>query len=89
MAFTIGINEKYNSGPKRVHVLSCSIDSASGNIVTGLNVVDFYTVGMISMATAAQTLKKNTGSNSTAIPGTININSGATGDVFYLVCYGR
>lgn len=89
MAFTVSVNHKMNIGNKRVHLISCSVDSPSGNISTGLNVVDHVAICPISMTTAAIVLKKNVGSNSTAINGTINLNAGATGDVFFLTVYGR
>ena len=88
MAFTIG-REISVFGNKKVAILSCSIDSASGNIDTGLSVVDGFSIAPISMATAAPILKKNIGSGATAFNGNININAAASGDVFFLVVYGR
>lgn len=88
MAFTIG-RELVNFGNKRVALLSCSVDSASGNVTTGLKVVDHVSICPISMATAAIVLKKNIGSGATAVMGNININGAATGDVFFLTVYGR
>lgn len=88
MAFTIG-REQAVFGNKRVVILSCSIDSASGNIDTGLSVVDGFANAPVSMATAAINLKRNVGSNSTALPGIINVNSAAIGDVFFLTVFGR
>ena len=89
MAFNVGVNHKMNLGNKRVHLISCSVDSASGNIATGLSVVDHVAISPISMATAAIIMKKNIGSGATAVNGTININGAATGDVFFLTVYGR
>lgn len=88
MAFTIG-REASVMGNKRVSLLSCSVDSASGNIDTGLSVVDHVQLCPISMATAAIIIKKNIGSGATSRPGMININGAASGDVFYLCVYGR
>lgn len=87
MAFTIG-REISVFGNKRVALLSCSVDSASGNIVTGLNRVDAFTIGIVSAATAGMDFKRNVGSGATAIPGNINIDGATSGDVFFLVCYG-
>jgi hypothetical protein len=89
MAFTVGINKKYNMGDQRVHQISCSVDSASGNILTGLKSVEHLHISPISMATASIVLKRNIGSGATSVPGTININGAANGDVFYLTVYGR
>jgi len=88
MAFTIG-RESTTLGNKKVAFLSCSVDSASGNIDTGLGVVDHVSICPISMASAAIVLKKNIGSGATSRPGVININGAASGDVFFLTVYGR
>jgi hypothetical protein len=88
MAFTI-TREASVFGNKKVALLQVSIDSASGNIDTGLGVVDHVSISPISMATAAIAVKKNIGSGATALPGKININGGASGDVFFMTVYGR
>lgn len=87
MAFTIG-REISVFGNKRVAILSCSVDSASGNIETGLKSVHGFSLAPISMATAAIVMKKNIGSGATAVPGLININGAASGDVFFVTVYG-
>jgi translation initiation factor 1 (eIF-1/SUI1) len=89
MAFTVAINNKVNLGNQRVHQISCSVDSASGNVVTGLKVVEHVEISPISMASAAIIVKKNIGSGATAVNGTINFNGMATGDVFFITAYGR
>ncbi len=88
MAFTIG-REISVFGNKRVALLSCSVDSASGNIDTGLSVVDGFSLAPISMNSAGINMKENIGSGATALPGKININGATSGDVFFLVVYGR
>lgn len=88
MAFTIG-REISVFGNKRVALLSCSVDSASGNIDTGLSVVDGFSLAPISMNSAGIKMKENIGSGATALPGKININGATSGDVFFLVVYGR
>lgn len=88
MAFTV--SRTFSSlGNKKVAFISCSVDSASGNVETGLKVVEHVAMCPISMATAAILVKKNVGSNSTALNGMVNINGAVSGDVFYLTCYGR
>lgn len=89
MAFTVAINQKKSEGNQRVHQISCSVDSASGNVVTGLKVVEHVHVTPISMNSAAIIVKRNVGSGATAIPGTVNLNGMTSGDVFYMTCYGR
>lgn len=89
MAFTLAIIDKQVMGAKRLNVISCSVDSASGNVDTGLKVIDFYSITPISMATTAMSTKKNIGSGATSRGGILNINSAASGDVFYVLAYGR
>lgn len=88
MAFTIG-REFTVLGNKRVALLSCSVDSASGNIDTGLSVVDHVAICPVSMATASIVLKRNIGSGATSRAGIINVNGAASGDVFFLTVFGR
>lgn len=88
MAFTIG-REQTVVGNKRVVILSCSVDNASGNVDTGLSVVDGFSMAPVSMGTAAIIMKKNIGSNATARNGIININGAVSGDVFFIIAYGR
>lgn len=88
MAFTIS-REYSVFGNKRVALVSCSVDSASGNIDTGLSIVDHVAIAPVSMATAAIIMKKNIGSGATARNGIVNINGAANGDVFMLTVYGR
>lgn len=88
MAFTIS-REMSVFGDRRVAMISCSVDSASGNIETGLSTIDAVSVAIVSAATAAYTMKRNLGSNSTARPGMLNINSAASGDSFFIIAYGK
>jgi hypothetical protein len=89
MAFTIG-KEFSAFGNKRAVLLSCSVDSSSGNIDTGLAVVDALGgLTPVSMATTAVKLKRNIGSGATSRNGIINLDGSASGDVFFLVVYGR
>jgi len=88
MAFTVN-REQTVFGNKKVVLISCSVDSASGNVDTGLSVIDGVGASLVSAATAAYTLKRNVGSNSTARPGILNINSAAAGDSYFFVVYGR
>lgn len=88
MAFTIS-REQSVFGNKKVVLISCSVDSASGNVDTGLSQIDGFSFAPVSMATCALSLKKNVGSGATSRPGILNVNSGTSGDSFFLVVYGR
>lgn len=88
MAFTIG-KEQTVVGNKRCVLISCSVDTASGNVDTGLSVIDAVSLAPVSMATTSISLKRNVGSGATARNGILNVGSAAAGDVFFLVVYGR
>ena len=89
MAFTIGKVHQTVFGDLRTVVLSCSVDSASGNIDTGLTNVYGMAFAAASMATAGIMLRRNVGSGATARPGIVNINSAANGDAFILTVFGK
>lgn len=89
MAWTNAVIEKTIWGNMRIHVLSCSADSAEANIDTGLSVIYAYALGPSSMATAAISLFKNVLSTGTASNGYIAASAAAANDVFYLTVFGR
>ena len=88
MAFTIN-REHSVVGNKRMVLISCSVDSSSGNVDTGLSIIDGVSMCPVSMATAGINLAKNLGSGATSRPGILNINSAATGDSLFIVVFGR
>lgn len=89
MATSNDIIAKTVFGNKQVRAVSCSVDSASGVIDTGLSVIEWHSVGVVSMTTAGVTFKKNLGSAATVLNGKMNWNSAVSGDVFILTVYGR
>jgi hypothetical protein len=88
MAFTVN-KEQIVVGNKRAVLISCSVDSSSGNVDTGLSIIDGFSFSPVSCATGGVNLKANVGSGATSRPGILNINSFASGDSFFLVVYGR
>lgn len=88
MAFTIS-KEQFSVGNKRGVLITCSVDSASGNVDTGLSIIDGFTFSPVSMATSSITIKRNVGSGATARNGILNINSATSGDSFFVVVFGR
>lgn len=88
MAFTIN-REQVVLGNKRAVLISCSVDSNSGNVDTGLSVIDGFTYAPVSCATGGVNLKANVGSGATARPGILNLNSFSSGDSLFIVVYGR
>lgn len=89
MAFDISTIQKGVFGDLRYEILSCTIDSASGNIQTGLQTVYGMAHAGKSMGTYGLMLARNVGSGATSRPGVINVNSGAQGDVFVLLAVGK
>lgn len=87
MAFTI-TREQSVFGNKKVVLLNVTVDSASGNVDTGLGKVDHISICPISMATGAIVVKKNIGSGATARMGIVNLNGAASGDNFFMTVYG-
>lgn len=88
MAFTLEYTQKTVLGNLRVNIISCSVDSASGNIDTGLSKIYGHSLAPISMTSGAIIMKRNVGSGATALPGILNINGATSGDVFCVVVYG-
>ena len=89
MAYTVGINEKFNEGPHRVHVLSITADAATQNVDSGLDYIRFFHLGIQSASTAAIKVYANSGAGGTALAGQLGISGAASGDVFFVTCYGR
>lgn len=88
MATSYDIIHKTVMGNKRVHIVSMSIDAASGNIDTGMSVIHGIAFAPVSMTTSGIGLRRNIGSGSTARNGILNVGSCVSGDVFNLTVYG-
>lgn len=80
MAYTV-TTEPTVFGNKKVVICRVTADAASGIITPGLGAIDGYTLGPISMASAAPLMK---------ISGaTVVVSAATNGDDFYLTVYGR
>lgn len=88
MAFTV-TRVQTVFGNKRAVLLDVTTDSASGNVSTGLSVIEGVSLAPITMVTAAIGLFANVGSAATAVPGNLNIGSTTSGDHFFLTVFGR
>lgn len=89
MAWTRTIVHKDAFGSKRVHVLELTADSAEATLDSGLGFIDWISVGIQSCGTAAIKIAPNSGSTGTAIAGYLGISGAASGDVFYVTCFGK
>ena len=86
---TVVKNGVFSVGNKKQVNLKVTLGASSGIVETGLSVIDHFVLAPSSMSTALITIKPNLGSQATAINGTISFNSSASGDEFYITCYGR
>jgi len=90
MAWTVAINNKYNDGPFRVHVLSLSADAATFNVVTGLKIIDHFVAGKQSVTAGTnQVIIPNSNSVGTAANGTLGCSGFTSGDELFVSVYGR
>ena len=88
MAFTVA-SEKSVLGNKRVVFLTITADGAEAEIVTGLDVIDAFSVGVQSYSSSSQAIKINEDSSGVAANGTLGISGVASGDEFVVICYGK
>lgn len=86
---TVVKNGNFNVGNKKQVNLLVTLGASSGIVQTGLKVIDQVLVSPVSITTAMLTIGANLGSQSTTIYGTLSLNSGASGDAWYVTCYGR
>jgi len=90
MAWTVAQIDKYNVGPKRVHVLSLTADAATFNVVTGLDIIDHFTRGQVSVTAGTdQVMSVNCGAEGTSIAGVLGASGFTSGDVLFVTVYGR
>jgi len=81
--------DKQVFGNKRLLVLSFNASGAEENIVTGLQYVDHFSVGIKSVATSAYSMQQNVDSSGTASNGSIGASGLAAGDEMFIYAYGR
>ncbi len=89
MAFTQAIITKTGFGNKRVVALAFTADAATSNVETGLSVIEWIGFAPSSMATASAKLYINQKVSGTAAAGFLAISGVASGDRFYVTCYGH
>lgn len=86
---TVVKNGIFSVGNKRQVNLKVTLGAASGVVDTGLIYIDHFVMSPSSMSTALITIKPNLSSSTTAVNGRISFNSSASGDEFYITCYGK
>ena len=89
MAYTTSVRYTTVFGNKRRVATLVTADAVSGVIDSGLSVIEGFSLGPVSMATAAAKFKINELTAATASNGKLHISDVASGDVFQVVCDGR
>lgn len=88
MAFTV-TRYPFNAGAKRGVGMKITADAATQTIETGLKVVEFFNIGKASMGTANVHLAINSNASGVQSNGVLAVTGCASGDLLYVVCYGR
>ena len=86
---SVSFLDKFSIGNKLCHVVSYVASGAEDNLTIGMSYVDHFAVGIVSCATSAYTMKKNEDSSGTASNGNLGVSGVASGDHFYIYCYGK
>lgn len=89
MAYTVTYSKKTVWGDMRVHVLDITADAATQAVDTGMSVVEGWSLGPVTMATAAISILPNALATGTAAAGWIAISAAAANDRFYLTVFGH
>ena len=86
---TVVRNGLFSLGNMRQVNLDVTLAGASGIVDTGLARISHVLACPVSLTTALITIAPNLGSQATAINGRLSINSGASGDRWFITCYGK
>lgn len=90
MAYSSSVAFKGVFGNVRVAVLSCTADAAAGNVSGGGVGYLFYSgIDAISMNSGAPHVRINVLESGTAAVGSVGLSGMTSGDVFYLLNFGR
>jgi len=89
MAFDVATIHKDVHGSSQFRVLSCVADAATQAIDSGLDVLYHVALNQKSMTSGNPRIMPNQGAAGTAIVGTIAVTGVASGDEFFLACWGR
>ena len=69
--------------------MDITADAATQNVDSGLAYINYITIGIKSAASAPIKMFPNSGAGGTSLAGILGISGAASGDEFYVVCYGR
>jgi hypothetical protein len=89
MAWTVTVVDKTVLGNKRVISLNCLPDAATQAVATGLQVIDWFSVGVQSASTAAFKIYANKDASGAVANGTLGCSGFVSGDNLFINVYGR
>lgn len=89
MAYTVAVDKKTVHGDERTLHLTITPDAATGNVDTGLESINGFSIVAASAASDSWHVRKNTGAESTAIAGTLGFSGVSSGDEFAVTVWGR
>lgn len=89
MAWTCTVIEKTVLGNKRVIALNCLPDAATQAVATGLQVIDYFQVGVQSASTAGFKIYANKDASGAAANGTLGCSGFVSGDNLFITVFGR
>lgn len=89
MAFTATLIKNALVGCDRMAMYNVTADAASGSVITNMGTLDGFSVTPISMASICGKFRINTNNVSAAANGQVFVSSIASGDNFFLICYGK
>lgn len=87
MAYTV-VKTPTVFGNKRAMALKITADNATQTVETGLSVVEFMSVGIMSCTTAAIKIYPNSNASGVQSNGVIGISGAASGDTFFVTVFG-
>ena len=90
MAWDVSVVKKTVYGNDRVTVLSCVADAATFNVVTGMDIVDYFNTGKISVTAGTnQVVYANSNAVGVEANGTLGCSGFTSGDELFITVYGR
>ena len=88
MAFSV-VRTNNVVGNKRMVAMQITADAATQTIETGLKVIEFHTVTPASCASNAFKTVINSNASGVQSMGVVAVTGVASGDLFFVVAYGR
>lgn len=89
MAWSVTVVDKTVFGNKRAYTLNCIPDAATQAVATGLDYIDFFSVGIQSASTSAFKIYVNKDASGAVANGTLGCSGLVSGDNFFVTVYGR